>query len=101
MKYAFCLLGILSVCFSTLLAWENHRIALQKEYGSDPFVTLSGTWKLKVFPGPPEYSSIENGDREDLCWVLDLDKESFTKEIGRFRNFHWNSLLLLPFFMKH
>jgi hypothetical protein len=77
MKCAFCLLGIVSVCFSILLVWESHRIALQKKYGSDPFVTLSGTLKLKIFPGPPEYFSIENGDRADVCWVLDLDKESF------------------------
>lgn len=77
MKYAFCLLGIIGVCFAIFFVWENHRRALQGEYGSDPFVTLSGILKLKVFPGPPEYSSIENGDRADFCWVLDLDKESF------------------------
>ena len=77
MKCAFCLLGIITACFGLFLAWENHCKAIQKEYGSDPFITLSGILQLKVFPGPPEYSSIENGDRADSCWVLELDKESF------------------------
>lgn len=70
-------MGTIGVCLVFFLAWENHCNDFQKEYGSDPFVTLSGTLRLKLFPGPPEYSSIENGDRADFCWVLDLDKESF------------------------
>jgi hypothetical protein len=78
-KYAFCLLGIISVCSGIFLAWGNQRRSCQneKEYGLDPFITLSGILQIKAFPGPPEYSSIENGDRADFCWVLNLDKESF------------------------
>ena len=77
MKYVFWFLGTIGVCLSVFFAWENHCRAAQKEYGSDPFIKLSGILRLKVFPGPPEYSSIENGDRADFCWVLELDKESF------------------------
>ena len=39
-------------------------------------VVLSGRLILKRFCGPPEYSSIEDGDRIDDCWVLQLDKGS-------------------------
>lgn len=79
MNYAFSLLGIIGVCFGIFLAWKNQYRARQneKEYGSDPFITLSGILQIKAFPGPPEYSSIEHGDRADFCWVLNLDKESF------------------------
>lgn len=77
MKYAFWFLGKICLCLSVFLVWENHFGTIQKEYGSDPFITLSGILQLKVFPEPPEYSSIENGDRGDSCWVLELDKESF------------------------
>lgn len=44
---------------------------------SEPLVTLKGKLKLQLFTGPPEYSSIENGDRIDHCWVLELDNSSF------------------------
>ena len=76
-KYSLWFLGIVSVCFIFFVTWGNHCKNLQQEYGSDPFVTLSGTLRLKLFPGPPEYSSVETGDRADFCWILDLDKESF------------------------
>jgi hypothetical protein len=82
MKYALWFLGTISACFCIFFVWENHCRAFQKEYGSDPFITLSGVLKVKVFPGPPEYSSIKNGDRADVCWVLDLDKESFIRALS-------------------
>ncbi len=40
-------------------------------------ITLQGTLTSKTYPGPPEYSSIPDGDRADDCWILKLDKESF------------------------
>ena len=42
---------------------------------------MKGKLILKLFPGPPEYSSIESGDRADYCWVLKLDEVSFLKAI--------------------
>jgi len=42
----------------------------------EPLISLKGKLILKLFPGPPEYSSIEGGDRADYCWVLQLDSLS-------------------------
>lgn len=50
----------------------------QQPYNSPgPSITLTGKLQLKLFPGPPEYSSIDDGDRADYCWVLELDPPSF------------------------
>ena len=42
-------------------------------------ISVKGKLILKLFPGPPEYSSIEDGDRVDHCWILKLDETSFLK----------------------
>lgn len=42
-------------------------------------VSMKGKLILKLFPGPPEYSSVENGDRADWCWILKLDETFFLK----------------------
>jgi hypothetical protein len=47
----------------------------------EKLVSLKGCLTLKLFPGPPEYSSIEDGDREDYCWILKLDEASFLTAI--------------------
>lgn len=43
----------------------------------EPLITLTGKLRLRLFPGPPEYSSIEEGDRADHCWIVELDDPSF------------------------
>ena len=35
-------------------------------------VMLSGTVAVKVFPGPPNFESVENGDRAERTFVLQL-----------------------------
>lgn len=40
-------------------------------------VTLKGNLQLKLYPGPPNYESIENGDYPEYCWMLQMDSESF------------------------
>jgi hypothetical protein len=40
------------------------------EYG--PTVTLTGTLRAKVFPGPPNYESIKRGDRAETAIILSL-----------------------------
>lgn len=40
-------------------------------------VTLKGTLQLKLYPGPPNYESIENGDYPEYCWMLQMDSKSF------------------------
>lgn len=44
---------------------------------SEPSITLKGKLRLKLFPGPPEYGSIEEGDRADYTWIVELDEPSF------------------------
>lgn len=40
-------------------------------------VTLKGSLQLKLYPGPPNYESIENGDYPEYCWMLQMDSKSF------------------------
>ena len=40
-------------------------------------MNLAGKLLLTSFPGPPEYSSIKDGDRLNTCWLLELDEASF------------------------
>ncbi len=35
-------------------------------------VTLAGTLRLEVFPGPPHYKSFETGDQPESIWMLTL-----------------------------
>ena len=37
-------------------------------------VTLQGKLTLDAFPGPPEYSSIADGDEIQRYWILNLDR---------------------------
>ncbi len=43
----------------------------------EPSITLRGKLRLKLFPGPPEYGSIKEGDRADYVWIVELDEPSF------------------------
>ena len=42
----------------------------------EPLIALTGKLIFKLYPGPPEYSSIDAGDRADYCWILQLDSRS-------------------------
>jgi|GEM_PF-6268706 hypothetical protein len=44
---------------------------------TEPSITLRGKLRLKLFPGPPEYGSIEEGDEADYVWIVELDEPSF------------------------
>lgn len=35
--------------------------------------TLIGTLSRRVFPGPPNYRSVQQGDRAESYWFIDLD----------------------------
>jgi len=39
-------------------------------------VELSGVLHFRVFPGPPNYDCVEDGDYPEGCWVLKLDERS-------------------------
>lgn len=42
----------------------------------EDMVSLNGTLHFKVFPGPPNYDCVEDGDYPEGCWVLKLDNRS-------------------------
>src|SRR3990172_9356693 len=43
----------------------------------EKLVLLKGKLIVNSVPGPHEYSSIKDGDREEYCWILELNKYSF------------------------
>ncbi len=83
-----CCFGLfvgLPIAYYFLNIWIHSRSTestLDLEAFSEPLVTITGKLSLKQFPGPPEYSSVENGDRVDYCWILELDKPSFLLALG-------------------
>ena len=42
-------------------------------------VKLTGRVSTKIFPGPPEYTSIKGGDEPEQAWILHLAKPICTK----------------------
>lgn len=42
----------------------------------EDMVSLSGVLHFRVFPGPPNYHCVEDGDYPEGCWVLKLDDRS-------------------------
>ena len=46
-------------------------------------IELSGTLRLKVFPGPPNYQSVESGDLAESAYILELP-ERFCLQDGIF-----------------
>jgi|GEM_PF-3422119 len=56
---------------------ENEPLLQLPEGDPEKLVTLQGRLILRLFPGPPEYTSIERGDRANYCWLLQMDEESF------------------------
>jgi len=46
---------------------------------SEPEVSITGSLRLKLYPGPPEFSCIERGDRADYIWIGEVDEETLTR----------------------
>lgn len=44
-----------------------------------PFTQIKGRLYHYIFPGPPNYESVEGGDRPDPRWVLEIDKETYLR----------------------
>jgi hypothetical protein len=64
------LFALLLVCCSSALA-----AAADECLSYEPVeVTLTGKTSLKVFPGPPNYESVKQGDRPEPAWLLHLAK---------------------------
>jgi hypothetical protein len=37
-------------------------------------VSLAGTLRLQVYPGPPHYKSFDTGDQPESVWILELSR---------------------------
>jgi len=40
-------------------------------------ISLRGKLALRLYPGPPEYGSVESGDYPEYSWFLQMDRHSF------------------------
>ena len=56
---------------------QRLKTPIENIQSSEPSIILRGKLRLKLFPGPPEYGSIEEGDRADYVWIVELDDPSF------------------------
>ncbi|MGE5196791.1 MAG: DUF4431 domain-containing protein [Anaerolineae bacterium] len=82
LKLICVVLSIIAVLCGVYYFFIKKTNPLQLSIGvSQPLVTLKGKLVLKLFPGPPEYSSIEDGDRADYCWILQLDSLSLHRAL--------------------
>jgi hypothetical protein len=68
MKSKFLTLLLVLCFFMTPVFAKNQTV-----YYEPKIVTLIGNIKLKTFPGPPNYESIEAGDDAETCPYLFLD----------------------------
>ena len=47
-------------------------------------IEVSGVVIKETFPGPPNYESIEDGDKPDICWFIVLEKSMCFSPDGEF-----------------
>jgi hypothetical protein len=66
------LLPLLLTALLTQSAFGNQETNTCLEYHAD--VELTGILREEIFPGPPEWESVEKGDKPLAYWILHLDK---------------------------
>jgi hypothetical protein len=71
-KRLLTLLPLLLTTLLTLSAFGNQETNICLEYHAD--VELTGILREEIFPGPPEWESVERGDKPLAFWILHLDK---------------------------
>lgn len=68
-------LVLIAIGLSFIFLFSGEAISKNKLiYYDDQIVTLSGVTSFKVFPGPPNYESIADGDIREGAIFLTLDK---------------------------
>ena len=67
-----CMLSLVMIAVSALPAVGEEVSCLKYE---PQVVELKGTLKQVVFPGPPNFRSIQKGDAPETYWVLDVAQE--------------------------
>jgi hypothetical protein len=60
---------LLGILFSVNVAYGEECLSYEPAQ-----VTLKGTLVRKILPGPPEFESVEKGDRPETYWILKLSK---------------------------
>jgi hypothetical protein len=80
MKQKMMTLALIFFCvgpvFADYFSQEEKNPLELLEDAPEQVVSMKGKLIFKLFPGPPEYSSVEEGDRADYCYVLQLDDDS-------------------------
>jgi hypothetical protein len=64
---------IVRICVVILILLSNSSVGSQCLDYEPSIVQLTGTMKRVVFPGRPNYESVEEGDEPEPYWVLYLD----------------------------
>ncbi|MEE2988263.1 MAG: DUF4431 domain-containing protein [Verrucomicrobiota bacterium] len=57
------------VTLSTILPFIALTSAVWAQFKETPLI-VSGVVSLEIFPGPPNYESIKNGDAREQAWIL-------------------------------
>ena len=65
--------------YRNLASSKNNVNDNQKCYEEGQQIVLSGVLKREVFPGPPNYESIEGGDEPEPYWILNTPNNLCTK----------------------
>lgn len=64
--------SIVLVLLSVLLLFASGAYSEECLHYDPEEVEISGVIAMKTFPGPPEYESIEEGDKPETVWILNL-----------------------------
>ncbi|MBC8036859.1 MAG: DUF4431 domain-containing protein [Rhizobiales bacterium] len=87
---------LLHTCFFvTILLTNANAACLDISVGAAP-VQLSGKLTREVFPGRPNYESIESGDEPEPAWILVLDASICADDEGELAdpNIHFDKVHL-------
>jgi hypothetical protein len=66
------LLALFVTCFLTLAGGPAAASDCVRYEPDD--VSLAGTLRLQVYPGPPHYKSFDTGDQPESVWMLELSR---------------------------
>lgn len=76
-----CFILMLLLGFQTLVAQPSQEDFFKATENPDYFVhvILTGVVKQMIFPGPPHFLSVENGDWAEPRTILEVDNESLLR----------------------
>lgn len=75
MKHKFKIIKLFFICFTFFIIGTVFGFSDNKTVYYEPaHVELIGVVNTMLFPGPPNYNSIDNGDVAEYGWYLKLDQ---------------------------